>query len=144
MNLSDSRVCSRTFDCRQFKRTISIEYWSHSSVLWLPAWLQMINAAARSQTTRTGSQMDEELCAADYKRGTGGMRRRRRRRKESESPPDDSSPQAASQIWCQHSGFSNTSAVQKPSTSSVILCRGLEFRSLGWLTSQISSLETRF
>lgn len=93
-------------DCLQLKWTIRemFPHWSYSRILWLLTWLQMINAAAQRQTTRTSSQMDDELSAADYKPETGGMKRRRRRRKrEKESPLDDSSPQAASLIWCQHS-----------------------------------------
>lgn len=72
-------------DCLQLKWTIRIRekspYWSHPCILWL----QMINAAARSQTRRTSSQMGDELSAADYKRETGGMRRWRRKKEKKSS-----------------------------------------------------------
>ena len=98
------------FDCPQLKMTISgkemFHYWSLSSFYWLPAWLEMIKAAAWSQTARCSSQREDELSAADYKRRAGEMRRLGEGwRKKKKEPLDDSSPPAASLILCQYCGW---------------------------------------
>lgn len=140
-------------------------YWSYSNILWLPAWLQMINAAARSQTTRTSSQMDDELSAADYKRGTGGMRRREKKEKvlwmthplrlplrydasavgylqqaQTAALPSNMIISRAGLSLCDCLTSSEGKKIN--STTSVILCRGLKtyitWNTQGWFSLQIN------